>query len=96
VDIILGGHDHSYFASRGVDSWKGYDTLQPTLGSEEDRGDILVIKSGTDFRDLSEINLELEDAPPGDNVVRKKLIKGITGDRSVYVITNIVHIANSF
>lgn len=79
MDILLGGHDHIYFASRGVDAWEGYDTSQETLGAEEDEGDILLIKSGSDFRDLSEIDLELEDVPPGDNVVRKKLIKRITG-----------------
>lgn len=76
---MLGGHDHLYYISRGVDSWQDYDTSQEVLGAEEDKGDVLLIKSGTDFRDLSEIDLELEDAPPGDKVVRKKLIKKITG-----------------
>ena len=47
------------------------------LGSEDDKGDVLVIKSGTDFRDLSEINIELRDAPPGS--VRKKFITSIKG-----------------
>lgn len=47
------------------------------LGSEDDKGDVLVIKSGTDFRDLSEINIELRDAPLGS--VRKKFIASIKG-----------------
>ncbi|KAJ7445778.1 Metallo-dependent phosphatase-like protein [Mycena galericulata] len=79
VDIVLGGHDHLYFASKGMSEWEGYDTSQEVLGAEADRGDVLVCKSGTDFRDLSEITLELEAAPPGS--VRKQLIKRITGTR---------------
>jgi 2',3'-cyclic-nucleotide 2'-phosphodiesterase (5'-nucleotidase family) len=79
VDILLGGHDHMYYVSRGVDSWEGYDISQESLGAEADNGNILVIKSGTDFRDLSEISLELEDTQVGDNVVRRKIIKKITG-----------------
>lgn len=77
IDIILGGHDHLYYISRGVSSWEGYDTSTPVLGAERDQGDVLVIKSGTDFRDLSELTLELADAPPGS--VRKKVIKAIHG-----------------
>jgi 5'-nucleotidase len=47
------------------------------LGAEEDHGDVLVVKSGTDFRDLSAITLELDDAPASS--VRNKLIRRITG-----------------
>ncbi|TFK55022.1 Metallo-dependent phosphatase [Heliocybe sulcata] len=79
VDIILGGHDHLYYVSRGVDSWNGYDVQQAVLGAEEDHGDILVVKSGTDFRDLSEVNLELVDAPEAS--VRRKVISKIQGSR---------------
>ena len=49
---------------------------QPLLGAEGDDG-VLVIKSGTDFRDLSEIHLELEDAPEGS--VRRKYISAVHG-----------------
>jgi 5'-nucleotidase len=97
VDIILGGHDHLYYVSRGVTSWEGYDTKQAVLGAEEDQGDVLVVKvctmcpgvrcslfpyiltaqSGTDFRDLSSFNLELEDTPAGS--VRRKVVKSIKG-----------------
>jgi 5'-nucleotidase len=73
----LGGHDHLYYVSKGVNNWDGYDTSQEVLGAEQDKGDVLVVKSGTDFRDLSEINLELELTPPGS--VRAKVIKKITG-----------------
>ncbi|KAL5511406.1 hypothetical protein ACEPAH_4622 [Sanghuangporus vaninii] len=78
ADLILGGHDHVYYASRGVTSWEGYDLNQEVLGAEEDH-DVLVIKSGTDFRELGEIVLELQDAPEGS--VRRKIIKSVKGKR---------------
>lgn len=37
VDLILGGHDHLYYISRGVTEWKDYDTTQTVLGAEEDK-----------------------------------------------------------
>ena len=77
VDIILGGHDHLYFVGRGVDEWDNYSLSDDVLGAEEDEGDALVIKSGTDFRDISEICLELKDTPEGS--IRKKLIQRVTG-----------------
>ncbi|KAH9901135.1 Metallo-dependent phosphatase [Cubamyces lactineus] len=77
VDIIFGGHDHLYYISRGVTSWGNYDLDQEVLGAEQDHGDVLVIKTGTDFRDLSEITLELADTAEGS--VRKKVIKSIRG-----------------
>lgn len=77
ADIIFGGHDHLYYVSRGVTSWEGYDLEQEVLGGEEDHGDVLVVKSGTDFRDLSEIALELADTPEGS--IRRKVIKTIRG-----------------
>lgn len=61
-------------------SWENYDVNQECLGSEGDKGDVLVIKSGTDFRDLTSIDLELEDVPEStDGAVRRKLIKSIKG-----------------
>ncbi|KAF8556890.1 Metallo-dependent phosphatase [Imleria badia] len=77
IDIILGGHDHVYFVSKGVTTWEGYDVSKPSIGAEGDHGDILVVKSGTDFRELSELTLVLEDTPPGS--VRKKVIKAVHG-----------------
>ena len=77
VDLLLGGHDHLYYVSKGVTSWEGYDVNEEVLGGEEDHGDVLVVKSGTDFRDLSEFTLELEDTPAGS--VRTKLIKKMNG-----------------
>jgi 5'-nucleotidase len=82
VDIILGGHDHLYFVGRGVDEWDNYNLSGHVLGAEEDEGDVLVIKSGTDFRDISEICLELTDTPKGS--ARKKLISRVTGERMLH------------
>ncbi|KAF7322681.1 25S rRNA adenine-N(1) methyltransferase [Mycena chlorophos] len=79
VDLILGGHDHLYYASRGMSAWDGYDLTEDVLGAEGDEGDVLVCKSGTDFRDLSELQLELEDTPSGS--VRRKVITAIKGKR---------------
>ena len=80
VDVLLGGHDHFYFVSKGVTSWEDYDVNKKCLGSEGDKGDILVVKSGTDFRDLTSIELELEDVPKTtDGAVRRKLVKSIKG-----------------
>lgn len=84
VDLILGGHDHLYYVSNGVDAWEDFDVNQNVLGAEKDIGDILLVKSGNDFRDLSEINLELEAAPAGS--VRNKIIKKITGAFLTYYI----------
>ena len=61
-------------------SWEDYDVNKPCLGSEGDQGDVLVIKSGTDFRDLTSIEVELEDVPETtDGAVRRKLVKSIKG-----------------
>lgn len=66
-----------YYASKGVSAWDDYDVSQPSLGAEKDEGDVLVAKSGTDFRDLTEILLTLSDTPAGS--IRKKAIKSIKG-----------------
>jgi 5'-nucleotidase len=60
-----------------MSDWTDYDISQDVLGAEADHGDVLVCKSGTDFRDLSEMSLEFESTPPGS--VRKQVIKRITG-----------------
>ena len=79
VDLILGGHDHLYFVGRGVDEWENFDKNENILGAEADDGDVLVVKSGSDFRDLSEMTLELTSTPSGS--VRTRVISKITGKR---------------
>ncbi|KAF8522159.1 5'-nucleotidase, partial [Hysterangium stoloniferum] len=79
VNIILGGHGHAYYASKGCTEWDGFDLdALPSLRSEQDDG-VLVIKSGTDFRDLSEIKLELNKTSSA--VVRKYVIKSLVGKK---------------
>ncbi|KIK91235.1 hypothetical protein PAXRUDRAFT_13891 [Paxillus rubicundulus Ve08.2h10] len=73
VDLLLGGHDHYYWASKGVTSWADYDVQQDIAGAASDEGDVLVVKSGSDFGDLSEIILKLKNTPSGS--VRKKVIE---------------------
>ena len=77
ADIIFGGHDQLYYISKGVTSWENYDLNQEVLGGEQDHGDVLVVKSGTDFRDLSDLKLDLAETAEGS--VRRKVIKAITG-----------------
>ncbi|TFK74393.1 Metallo-dependent phosphatase [Pluteus cervinus] len=82
VDLLLGGHDHVYWISKGLSgSWEGYDNDKPIPNTESDGGDTLIVKSGTDFRELSEITLTLKDTAPGS--VRRKVIGSITGKRHV-------------
>ncbi|PPQ64016.1 hypothetical protein CVT24_009390 [Panaeolus cyanescens] len=81
VDLLLGGHDHLYFVPRGVDGWENYDKTTPVLGAEDDNGDVLIVKSGSDFHDVSAITLELQASPEGS--VRRRTIKSITGKRHV-------------
>ncbi|KAJ7270316.1 Metallo-dependent phosphatase [Mycena rebaudengoi] len=81
VDVLLGGHDHSYWISKGVTEWDGYDLQSPQSDAKDDQGDVLVVKSGTDFQDISEVILTLKDAPAGS--VRTKLIQKIEGKRHV-------------
>ncbi|KAG8906831.1 hypothetical protein FRB99_006006 [Tulasnella sp. 403] len=82
VDIIFGGHDHMYYIGRGIESWDNYDFDEEQLGAEDDDG-LLIVKSGTDFRDLSSLEVELIDAPEGS--VRRKVVKSIKGKHHVIV-----------
>lgn len=82
VDLLLGGHDHLYFVSKGVAAWDGYVIGPESLGTEQDDG-VYVIKSGSDFRDLSDMELILEDTPEGS--VRRKIIKEIKGEGGLHL-----------
>jgi len=62
-----------------VTSWENFDVNEKVLGAEADEGDVLVIKSGSDFRDLSEMTLELTPTLAGS--VRTKVISKLTGKR---------------
>ncbi|KAJ8594242.1 Metallo-dependent phosphatase [Rhizopogon salebrosus TDB-379] len=79
VDLILGGHDHEYYVSKAITDWEGFDATQANPDGEGDTGDILLFKSGTDFREFSDVTIELQDAPEGS--VRKKTIQAVHGKR---------------
>lgn len=49
-----------------------------TSGRENEGDDVLIVKSGTNFYDLSELNLILEDSTD-EGSVRRKVIRGISG-----------------
>lgn len=71
VDLILGGHDHTYYIGNGINEYEGEEWGTSMPGTEKDKGCMLV-KSGTDFHDLSEIELQLSE--PKEGVVRRRKI----------------------
>lgn len=77
VDLVLGGHDHLYYVSKGVDEYKGDEWHTNMAGIEKDK-DCLIVKSGTDFHDLSEISLEVGEAQ--DGTVRRRRITSVKGE----------------
>lgn len=68
------GHDHFYYISNGIKSWAN---RHGKSGREDEGEDVLIVKSGTNFYDLSELNLVLEDTAKGS--VRRKVIRDIKG-----------------
>ncbi|WVQ75350.1 hypothetical protein IAR50_004969 [Cryptococcus sp. DSM 104548] len=73
LDLIIGGHDH---IGQGSKSWEGYSGRKGAPGTQEDTS-CLIMKNGTDFRDLTSASLELTPSPPGS--IRKHLITSLTG-----------------
>ncbi|KAI9274933.1 Metallo-dependent phosphatase-like protein [Helicostylum pulchrum] len=92
VDLVLGGHDHFYFVSNAVqivgDAWSreknlddvGYDPEQHADDNDEgdDQYPVLVVKSGTDFREFSYLKLEIDNDTFG-----KKYIKSLSAERTL-------------
>lgn len=78
VDLVLGGHDHIYYVGNGASSYTGDDFPRGEPGTEKDKN-ALVVKSGTDFRDLSELKLELTDPDP--IAIRRRTIKSLSVKR---------------
>jgi len=71
----LGGHDHNYFVSKGVTGWEVYDLDTYNADAADDRGDVFIVKSGTDFQDL--ISITFRDTSSGS--LRNKVISEIRG-----------------
>lgn len=82
VDLVLGGHDHTYYIGKGVDEYKGKDWHTDMSGVEKDK-DCLIVKSGTDFHDLSEIVLEIGESQ--DGAIRRRRIIGAKGKRWKFI-----------
>lgn len=78
VDLVLGGHDHIYYVGNGASSFQGDEFARGEPGTENDKA-TMVVKSGTDFRDLSELRLELTDR--NDSAVRKRTIRSLSVQR---------------
>ncbi|CAG8649887.1 5151_t:CDS:2 [Funneliformis caledonium] len=78
VDLILGGHDHFYYVGKGCEVINGW-TREEVAGSEEDNG-VRVVKSGTDFRELSIIECGVDeiDNEEGGTI---KIIKNLSVTR---------------
>ncbi|OAX32330.1 Metallo-dependent phosphatase [Rhizopogon vinicolor AM-OR11-026] len=83
-DIQL-AKDAYAFSPSAYDSLPSQHGVDLILGGhdhdEGDSGDILLFKSGTDFREFSDVTIELQDAPEG--CVRKKIIQAVHGKRQV-------------
>ncbi|CAE6368073.1 unnamed protein product [Rhizoctonia solani] len=83
IDLIFGGHNHDYFIGSGVNHV--YVTGPPNdLPNKwdrlwEDHG-LLIVKSGTDFNDLSEVLVELE-VSNGVDLKRKVVVKSVNVTR---------------
>ncbi|CAE6490983.1 unnamed protein product [Rhizoctonia solani] len=80
VDAIFGGHNHSYFLGNGVERGNSHGFKPPPsetneFDTKEEYKDLLVVKSGTDFQDLSEVIIEVADRPAGR--YRKKVITSL-------------------
>jgi 5'-nucleotidase len=78
VDLVLGGHDHTYYIGRGIDEYSGEEWHTDLPGLEKDK-DCFIVKSGTDFHDLSEITLEISEPEEG-SAARRRRIVGASGE----------------
>ncbi|KAJ2963091.1 hypothetical protein NQZ79_g1800 [Umbelopsis isabellina] len=93
VDLVLGGHDHFYYLSKAVnivgENWSRQQNLEE-LGFDPEQGNdpcdtLYVIKSGTDFRELSLLTIDIEKDQSGKCVVTAVSAdrKPITSDMKV-------------
>ncbi|ORX63077.1 Metallo-dependent phosphatase [Hesseltinella vesiculosa] len=84
IDLVLGGHDHFFYVSKAIDIVGDHWTREHNLedvGFDPERDNDLpvkVMKSGTDFRELGHLHLEI-----GTNQQGRKCIQKITAERLV-------------
>lgn len=73
VDLILGGHDHDVFVyppmhKSSDDSTIGNDNIKRPYIENEYPGSLKLVKSGTDWRSLSILDLHIEREPATQRV----------------------------
>ncbi|CAG8475686.1 8702_t:CDS:2 [Ambispora gerdemannii] len=71
IDLVLGGHDHFYYVGKGCEVLSGWTRDDPG-GSQNDDG-VRVVKSGTDFRELSILEIDVEEVDNEDGGTIKVL-----------------------
>ncbi|KAB5590807.1 E3 ubiquitin-protein ligase [Ceratobasidium theobromae] len=79
VDILFGGHDHDYFLGKGVKRGFGSELRNDGIKPNDDDDGVLIIKSGYDFFDLSEVEVEVAEIYEAEH--RKKVVKSVTVSR---------------
>ncbi|CAG8554798.1 1270_t:CDS:2 [Cetraspora pellucida] len=83
IDLILGGHDHFYYIGKGCDvinGWTRDETIEESIEESKDDDGVRVVKSGTDFRELSIIELDIDEITNEEGRTHKR-IKTITVTR---------------
>ncbi|KAF0455054.1 Metallo-dependent phosphatase [Gigaspora margarita] len=84
IDLILGGHDHFYYIGKGCDVINGWSreaegndgwTGKDAVGDDGVR----LVKSGTDFRELSIVELDIDENTNEGRTLKR--IKNITVTR---------------
>ncbi|CCO34549.1 hypothetical protein BN14_08651 [Rhizoctonia solani AG-1 IB] len=60
IDAIFGGHEHTYFLGQGVELEAGDYKAPDQKGEKLNDDGCLIVKSGYDFDDFSQVTLELE------------------------------------
>ncbi|CAB4398555.1 unnamed protein product [Rhizophagus irregularis] len=96
IDLILGGHDHFYYIGKGCEIINGW-IREEVSGSGEDNG-VRVVKSGTDFRELSIVECEVEEIDNEEGgtikiikkvaVTRQEVTSSIAEDSHFIELTN--------
>ncbi|KAG9121054.1 hypothetical protein FRC07_003156 [Ceratobasidium sp. 392] len=70
IDIIFGGHNHNYYLGNGV-KLVGESTdaqeVKPYRSCDNGDKDLLIIKSGTDFYDLSKVEITVDTIATGSS-----------------------------
>ncbi|KAH7335886.1 Metallo-dependent phosphatase-like protein [Rhizoctonia solani] len=87
VDAIFGGHNHEYFLGNGVKLQEGSQLPKDQSKDIHELDDgLLIVKSGYDFRDLSQVKLKLVKQPK--DARRKYVIQSLKVTRHRMINNN--------